>query len=80
MPAAATVGEAIVGFCDTDTKPPGPVHEYDAPATLLADRFRGEPAQTGLLEDAVGVDGIGFTTAVVVDGLLTHPLWVTVSV
>ena len=33
VPASAVVVFARVGFCSDDVKPPGPVHEYVAPAT-----------------------------------------------
>jgi len=73
------VAEAIVGFCKDDEKLAGPVHEYAAPATVLANRFSGEPAHTGLLLLAVGAIGIGFTVTLVVASALVQPLTVTVT-
>jgi hypothetical protein len=34
VPASAVAAFARVGFCNEDVKPPGPVHEYVAPATV----------------------------------------------
>jgi hypothetical protein len=79
VPAAASVTAAIVGFCNVELKLFGPVHEYVAPAIVLAVRFKVDPTQTGLLLDAVGVAGAEFTVAVVVAGALVHPATVTVT-
>ena len=79
MPLAATVGEAIAGFCKADTKPFGPIHEYVAPATVVEARFNGEPAHTGPFEDAVGWDGTGLTITAVVVAVLEHPETVAVT-
>ena len=57
----------------------GPVQLYVAPATVLAVRLSGDPAQTGLLLPAVGVAGIGFTVTVVVAAADVQPLTVTVT-
>ena len=44
----------IVGFCDDDVNPFGPLHEYVAPETVDAVRFNAEPAQSGELLATVG--------------------------
>ena len=41
------------GFCEEEVKPPGPVHEYVAPATLVAVKLKLLPSQTGPLLAAV---------------------------
>ena len=64
----------MLGFCSEDENPLGPVHEYVAPATLLAVRFNVLPSQSGLLLDAVGAAGVTFTTTVTVAGVLAQPL------
>lgn len=43
-------------------------------------KFRVDPAQTGLLEDAVGVPGGAETITLTVPGALGHPLTVTTKV
>ena len=69
----------MLGFWDAETKPFGPVHEYAAPATMLAVRFNDEPVHTGLLEDATGEDGIGFTVTATVPAALVQPEAVAVT-
>jgi hypothetical protein len=51
----------------------GPVHEYVAPATVLALRFIAEPVQTGLLLLAVGAAGVGITVTTTEAGKYGHP-------
>ena len=70
---------AIVGFCNVELKPFGPVHAYVAPATALEVRFNELPTQTGLFELAVGVLGILFTTTLVVEGELAQPFTVAIT-
>jgi hypothetical protein len=53
----------MLGFCDVDENPFGPLHEYVLPP--LEDRLSVFPEQTGVLLDAVGV-GMAFTVALVV--------------
>ena len=79
VPAANNVALAMDGFCNTDEKAFGPVQEYVAPAITLAERFKGEPTQTGLLLPAVGAIGAGFITTVVVPAGPVHPATVAVT-
>ena len=67
------------GFCVADEKLFGPLHEYVAPATLLAVRFKVDPAQIGELLDAVGAAGVGFTVTTVVATELVQPATVAVT-
>jgi len=60
-------------------KPPGPVHEYVAPATVGVDRFAVPPVQIGPSFDAVGVAGVALTTSVVEAAAEVQPLTVTVT-
>ena len=76
-PAFAAAAEAIVGFCDEAVYDPGPVQLKVPPATLLAIRFSGEPAQTGELLEAEGAAGNGFTETLTVPGEEGHPASVT---
>ena len=48
----------MVGFCEAEEKLLGPVHAYVAPAMVLAVKDNVTPAQTGVLLDAVGADGV----------------------
>lgn len=50
-----------------------------APATVLAVRFNVDPAHTGVLLLAVGEEGIGLTTTVVVPAIPGQPLIVAVT-
>ena len=79
MPAAAEVAPEMVGFCEVEVKPLGPVQAYVAPATVGVARFRAEPAQTGVLEEAVGAEGCGFTVTVVVPARLVQRPTVAVT-
>jgi hypothetical protein len=65
VPAAANVTLAIVGFCNAEVNPFGPVHEYVAPLTAGVERLSVDPTHNGLLLVTVGVDGDGFTAAVI---------------
>lgn len=69
----------MLGFCNAEEKPFGPVQLYVAPATALVDKFNVAPTQIGLFEEAVGVAGIGFTTTVVVPNVLVQPATVAVT-
>ena len=64
VPAIATVAPDRVGFCADDAKPPGPVHEYVAPATVGVESAIVVPSQYGPPFDAVGVAGTAFTVTV----------------
>lgn len=79
VPDAAIVAAAMDGFCDEDINPFGPVHEYVAPAMVLAVKFNVEPAHIGLLLPAVGATGLGLTTTTVVPAGPGHPATVTVT-
>ena len=59
VPAIASVAPGRVGFCSAEVNPPGPVHEYVAPATAGVLKLIVLPVQTGLLLLAVGVAGVG---------------------
>ena len=74
------VAFGIEGFCADELKPPGPVHEYVAPATLPADRFKVLFTQTGPLLDADGAAGMGLTVTVTVCGAPAQALDVDVGV
>lgn len=75
----AKVAPGRVGFCNAEVNPPGPVHEYVAPATAVVVSVMVVPVHTGLLLPGAGVAGIGFTTTVVVPGVLVHPPTVAVT-
>ena len=79
VPAPAAVMPAMLGFCDDDVKPFGPVQLYVAPDTVDAKRFNVDPAHTGPLLVAVGAEGIAFTVAATVPAVLVHPETVTVT-
>ena len=79
VPAAANVTLAIVGFCNTEVNPLGPVHAYDAPETAGVVRFNADPTHNGPLLAAVGVVGAGLITTVVEPAALVHPPTVTVT-
>jgi hypothetical protein len=79
-PAIAVVALALTdGSSEVEVNVFGPVHEYVAPAIVLAVKFNVAPVQTGPLLPAVGEDGIGFTTTVVVPAILVQPLTVAVT-
>lgn len=70
---------AIVGFCDEELNPFGPVHAYVAPAMFEAVRETLDPSHRGLLLPVVGDGGIGLTmTATLLAGLV-QPFMVAVT-
>ena len=73
------VALGIVGFCTFEVKPFGPVHEYVAPATVVAVSEIVPPSQYGPPLFAVGVLGIGLTVTVVVPAFDVHPFTVAVT-
>ena len=75
----AVVALVIVGFWAEDVNELGPVQEYVAPATAGVERLIVFPAHTGVLLEAVGVEGVVFTTTTVVPAPLVQPLAVTVT-
>src|SRR5436190_20958891 len=79
VPASAVVAFARVGFCADDVKPPGPVHEYVAPATAGVESVAVLPLQIGPLFDADGVAGVALTTIVVEPAADGQPFAVTVT-
>ena len=79
VPVAATVAPAIDGFCTEEEKLLGPVHEYVAPATGVAVNVSVDPAQTGLLLEAVGAAGVVLTVTATVPARLVQPPTVTVT-
>jgi hypothetical protein len=78
-PALPAATDGMLGFWTDEVNPPGPVHEYVAPATLGVVRFNEAPTQRGPLLAAVGVAGLAFTTTVVVPAALVHPFTVIVT-
>jgi hypothetical protein len=64
----------IDGFWTEELNPFGPVHEYDAPVTVLAVKFKVEPAQIGPLLLAVGADGPGLIVTVALPSVPQQPL------
>jgi hypothetical protein len=73
------VAVARVGFCSAEVKPFGPVQAYVAPATVGVESEINAPSQYGPPLEAVGVDGVGFTTTVVVPAADVQPLTATVT-
>lgn len=63
----------MVGFCEVEVKPLGPLHEYVAPAMLVAVKLNVCNAHKGELAVAVGVIGAGFTVTARVPGELVQP-------
>jgi hypothetical protein len=68
VPAAAAVTFVIVGLEVAFVKVFGPVHDHvTAPANVVvAFRFNVFPVHNGVLPEATGVAGVGFTTTTVV--------------
>ena len=80
MPDMAIIALLLtLGFCCDDANPSGPVHEYTAPLIVEAVSDNKEPAQSGPLLPATGVDGNAFTVAVVLTATLKHPLKLAVT-
>lgn len=73
VPVAAVVADAIVGFCNAELNPLGPVHEYVAAATAVVVSVSVLPEQIGLLLPGDGVAGIGLTVTAVVPAALVQP-------
>ena len=78
VPLARVVALLMVGFCSVELKPFGPVHEYVAPATVVALSWIVAGAQYGPVFVAVS-DGFGLTTTLVVPAAEVQPLTVTVT-
>ena len=79
MPAIAAVAFEMLGFWIVLVKPFGPVQEYVAPAIVLPVKLIVPPIHTGPLLEAVGGEGMVFTTTVVVAALLVQPATVAVT-
>ena len=79
VPAIPAVAEAMLGSSNAEVYARGPVHEYDAPATVFDVNNIVEPAHTGELLPAVGVPGTAFTATTVVAIALVQPPTVTVK-
>lgn len=79
VPEAAVVTLVMEGFCKEEEKLLGPVQLYVAPATAGVVKFNVDPAQSGALEEAVGVAGVGFTVTATVPAALEQPLTVTIT-
>ncbi len=62
----------MVGLCVFAVNPLGPLQEYVAPATVVADKLSVFPVQTGLFAVAVIV-GVEVTVTEVVEVELAHP-------
>lgn len=69
----------ILGFCSVEVNEFGPVQLYVAPDKVGVVRLIVDPAHTGELLPAVGVEGIEFTDTVVVPAELVQPDTVTVT-
>ena len=57
----------------------GPVQLYVAAVSVFVVNVSVCPAQSGLFDDGVGVDGGGLTTTLVVAKVLVHPATVTLT-
>jgi hypothetical protein len=79
VPEAFTAAFGIVGFCDEELNPPGPVHEYDAALIAPAESDKELPTHKGPLFEARGAKGRGLTTASVDAGELAQPFTVAVT-
>jgi hypothetical protein len=79
VPEAKVVTAPIVGFCKAEAKLLGPVHEYVAPASVLAVRLNVNPEHTGVLLPRVGADGGGLITTEAVPATLVQPRVVAVT-
>jgi hypothetical protein len=80
VPAFTNAIFEMEGFCSADVNPLGPVHEYVAPAIVLAVRFNVDPTHNGPLLPVTGVEGIvpGPTVFVcITDGQLDASVTVT---
>ena len=79
IPEAEVVTAANVGFWAFDANGPGPVQLYVAPAIVGVFKDKVLPAQTGLLLDAIGMAGMGFTIMLTVPGADMQPFTVAVT-
>ena len=79
VPLSAVVELGMVGFCNAEVNPFGPVQAYVAPPTAGVVRLIVAPSQYGPSLPAVGVAGAGFTTTLVVPAAEEQPLTVIVT-
>jgi hypothetical protein len=79
VPASAVVTLLRVGFCRAEVKPFGPLHAYEAPATVGVLSAIVAASQYGPPLLAVGVAGIAFTATFVVPAAEVQPLTVIVT-
>ena len=79
IPLWAKLLLAMVGFCEEELKPFGPLHVYVAPAMFEAVSKTFDPSHNGLLLPVVGDAGIELTTMVIVPGELVQPFPVAVT-
>jgi hypothetical protein len=71
-PVATDEAPVIVGFCNADVNPLGPVHEkVPPPGSAVKPRFC--PAHIGALLLGTGADGVELTTTEIVPIGLEHP-------
>lgn len=70
VPDCDTNAEEMIGFCDPEVKPAGPVQLYVVPPDEL--KLMGCPEQTLDVEDALAL-GVGRISMVVVDELAQGP-------
>ena len=70
---------AIVGFCNEELNPFGPVHAYVAPAMFDAVSKTFDPSHNGPLFPGVGGTGMGLTTATALPAGLVQPFTVAVT-
>ena len=76
-PELAAVADGIVGFCNVDVNPAGPLHAYVAPGTTPGKqlKFNAVPEQSGplLLAVIAGTIVCKTTTVSVLLSALPHP-------
>lgn len=70
---------AMVGFCEEELNPFGPLHAYAAPPMLEAVSEIFDPSHNGLLLPVVGDGGIGLTTTIAFPVGLVQPFTVAVT-
>jgi len=69
-----------VVFCDVlEYEGPVQLHVTGMVLLVFADKVSALPVQTGLLDPAVGIDGVSFIIIVVVAAAEVQPLSVTVT-
>ena len=79
VPLWAKLLFAMVGFCEEELNPFGPLHAYAAPPMLEAVSEIFDPSHNGLLLPVVGDAGIELTTMLMLPGELVQPFPVAVT-